>query len=237
MALVSSLVPFLSGRKVDSMTNIQKAYRKQVKRIERLIRSYRKKGYTITYEVPMLKRPNKRSIEKLKSVTSTDILENSTFTLETGDVVSGYEARYIMRQRAGRKGSKTKRLKEAETSSQIWTRVDIIESIKNRLMDIASRNWAITSSGAVPHDFDSDVFPLISLMNDAEGQMGTDEYAIYLTASEFQIISELDKIREEKYLDQIQASFAALANLLQPAGNNMKTMSDMSDLADMYNLT
>ena len=85
-------------------------------------------------------------------------------------------------------------------------------------MDIASRNWAITSSGAVPHDFDSDVFPLISLMNDAEGQMGSDEYAIYLTASEFQTISELDKIREEKYLDQIQASFAALANLLQPAG-------------------
>lgn len=219
------------------MTKIQKEYRKQVSRIQRLIRSYKKKGYSITYEVPSLTRPNRRSIEKLKQVTSSDILENSTFTLETGDVVSGYEARYIMRQRAGRKGSKTKRLKAAETSTQIWTRVDIIESIKNRLMDIASRSWAITSSGAVPHDFDSDVFPLISLMNDAEGQMGTDDYATYLTANEFQIISELDKIREEKYLDQIQASFATLANLLQPAGNDMNTMSDMSDLADIYNLT
>lgn len=219
------------------MTKIQKEYRKQVSRIQRLIRNYRKKGFSISYELPTLKRPNRRSIEKLKAVTSSDILENSTFTLETGDVVSGYEARYIMRQRAGRKGSKTKRMKEAQSSSEIWTRVDIIESIKNRLMDIASRNWALSSHGAVPHDFDNDVFPLISLMNDAEGQLGTNEYTTYLMANEFQIIYELDKIREEKYLDQIQASFVTLANLLQPAGNDMNTMSDMSELADMYNLT
>lgn len=218
------------------MTPIQRQYKKQVNRIKRLIRSYEKRGFIISYELPALKRPTRRSIEKLKTINANDILEKSKYTLDTGDVVSGYEARFILRQRAARKAARTKRLEKAKENIEIYTRVDIIESIRNRLMDISSRSWAIGERGAVPYDFDSAVFPLISIMNDAEGQLGTDEYEKYLMLNEYAIISELDKIREEKYLDQLQASFVALANLLQPKGVTTDTMTTMSELSDMYNL-
>ena len=219
------------------MTPIQKLYRNQINRIKRLIRSYIKKGYNITYEIPSYVRPNKRTIERLKSINATDILENSTYTLKTGDVVTGYEARVILRKEAQRNAQLARRMKKAKEQIDVYYRVDIIESIKNRLMDIASRNWAIVSGqGAIPHDFDSDIFPLISLMDDAEGKHGTLEYEQYLQENEYAIISELDKIREEKYLEQLQASFVVLANLLSPRSGDMKTASALSELADLYNL-
>ena len=218
------------------MTPIQKAYKKQINRIKRLIRTYEKRGFVINYDLPALKRPNRRSIEKLKRINANDILEKSAYTLDTGDIVSGYEARFILRQRAGRKGARTKRLERAKQNIEIYTRVDLIESIRNRLMDISERSWAISDRGAVPYDFDSAVFPLISLMNDAEGELGTDAYEAYLKDNEYPIISELDKIREEKYLDQLQASFVSLANLLRPTGATTETMTTMSELSDLYNL-
>lgn len=219
-----------------ALTPIQKLYKKQITRIKRLIRYYTKKGFVIDYQLPQYKRPNRRSIEKLKEIGSRDVLAKSKYTLDTGDVVSGYEASYILRQQSARKGARNRRLNKAKENIEIYTRVDLIESIRNRLLDISTRSWAISDRGAVPFDFDSVIFPLISIMNDAEGQYGTDEYEAYLKSKEYEIISELDKIREDKYVDQLQASFVVLANLLQPSGVNTKTMTTMSELSDMYNL-
>ena len=222
---------------MKKLTPIQEAYQKQVKRIQRLIRTYTKKGYSIDFELPKLKRPNRRSIEKLSKIKTADILENSYYTTPDGYKITGYEALYEQKREARRKAVKTRRLKEAMKQFDELITVDIIEAIKERLNDIAGRgSWSLSKGvGAVPYDFYGKVFPLISLMNDVENEFGTEEYNEYLSQNEFEIIKELDNIREEKYDEQLNASFAHLGTLLTMRELSRQEMNDISGLADLYN--
>ena len=222
---------------MKKLTPIQVLYKKQVKRIQNLIRKYTKKGYMINFELPTLKRPNRRSIERLSKIKVSDILEDAYYTTPEGYRVNAYEALYEQRRESRRKAVKTRRLKEAMKKFDDLITVDIIEAIKERLTDIAGRGaWALAKgTGAVPYDFYGKVYPLISLMDDAEGILGTEEYNEYLRQNEFEIIKELDAIREEKYDEQLNASFAHLAVLLAARELSRQDMADISGLSDLFN--
>lgn len=96
-------------------------YMKQRSRIQRIIRNAEKRGYTVDKsilpEIP--KKPNIKSVEKLKKIKPADIYAKSTYQTQEGKTVSGTEGRSIERRQAARRAAYTRHFGKQHTGVKI----------------------------------------------------------------------------------------------------------------------
>lgn len=101
----------MAKRSNKKMTANQRAYAKEVRRIENAVRRAEKRGYRF-YEsvVPQTpKRITKQAIQRLKEITPNHIYDKAQYLDDnTGKVVSGLEGRKLERKEAGRKSAETR---------------------------------------------------------------------------------------------------------------------------------
>ena len=104
------------SKKSQKQIEIEKQYKKEVKRLNRFIKQAEKRGYRFSQNaIPrQVKKPTKVSIERLKKIKSTNLYAKATALSETGKVISGTEKRKEERRLAAKKAWQTIRRKKDE---------------------------------------------------------------------------------------------------------------------------
>lgn len=95
-------------------TQLQLDYKKQVKRLKQAVRRAEKRGYIVPENVipKQPKRITKKSVERLKKITTDDIYSKSEkLDFETGELIPGKVARKQERSEAAKKAAKTRKEK------------------------------------------------------------------------------------------------------------------------------
>lgn len=104
------------------MTELQKIYRKELKRIQRFMRDAERRGYTFAVQIKEVIRPTKKSIEKLKGLTPQKLYEKSVYYDPlTAKHIKGEEGRQLERSRAAKRGWKTRKEAAHRTTSEADT--------------------------------------------------------------------------------------------------------------------
>lgn len=101
-------------------SELERQYSKERQRIQRFIRSAERRGYVFPKNsLPSKpKRITPASVERLKKITPAKLYEKAEYIVaETGEVVSGRKGRILERQRASRKGARTRERNKREKES------------------------------------------------------------------------------------------------------------------------
>lgn len=102
--------------KKKSLTELEKEYRKQRRRIQQFIRRATKRGYIIP-ETALPKQPKKvtkKSVERLQKITPSTIYQKSKYQPDkTVAAISATEGRKVERKQASRKAVETKRARQS----------------------------------------------------------------------------------------------------------------------------
>lgn len=84
----------MAKKKRTKQTQLQKDVKKQLTRINRLIKKYEKEGFDVTFKIPEQKRYTKQYLEKLKNINYIQVLQKSyKVDIDTGQIVSGWGLR------------------------------------------------------------------------------------------------------------------------------------------------
>lgn len=108
--------------KRKKLTENQKAWNKEARRINRFIRNVRKRGYEFPEFEPLTrpKRVTLKSIQKLKAITPQTLYRSSQYVdVNTGEVMSGTEGRKLERSRAAKRGIDRKRWEAKNKGAQV----------------------------------------------------------------------------------------------------------------------
>lgn len=106
----------MAKRKKVTLTPNQKEYAKQLKRIKQFIRRAEKRGYifedNVIPETP--KRITKKSIQKIRDIKPKNLYEKAkAVDYETGEILTGVEARKIERKSSAKKAAETRKKNKA----------------------------------------------------------------------------------------------------------------------------
>lgn len=100
--------------KNSKMTATQREYRKELNRVKRAIKRAESRGFLVPDKLKPIeiKRPNTRSVNKLKRIKPKDIYEKSKYVdKNTGEIIPGKAGRKLEREVSAKKAANTRRLK------------------------------------------------------------------------------------------------------------------------------
>lgn len=106
-----------------TLSEFQALWNKEVKRVQKLIAKYTKKGFNINYTMP--KQPKGIAPKQLEDFRHESTKEkilylHSTYTAPDSDTtISGYQGVQLQRRQSAKKGQATKRKKQAENKEAI----------------------------------------------------------------------------------------------------------------------
>ena len=91
---------------------IAEEYQREYRRVLNLYRRIQKRGFDISLSKPTkVKKPTRKSVERLKRITSDKIYENSSYKLSTGEIIPGKVRRGQERRSAAKKAALTRLIK------------------------------------------------------------------------------------------------------------------------------
>lgn len=105
----------MSKRKTRKLTDNQRTFLNEVKRIKQAVRRLEKRGYRFSSDVipEMPKRVTKTVIKRLQELKTKDLYEKATaLDEETGEIIGGLEKRQIEHQERARKSAETRARKK-----------------------------------------------------------------------------------------------------------------------------
>lgn len=108
-----------------SETQVQ--YEKQLKRIKQFVRRAEKRGYYFPEDIipQKLKRPTKKSVEKLARITPESLYKKSQYVIkETGELISGVEGRKAERKEVAKKAQESRKYNVLPEKQLIQTNLD-----------------------------------------------------------------------------------------------------------------
>lgn len=101
--------------KKKQLTEVQKEYNKQLRRIKQFIRRAEKRGYVFSKDIipKKPKRVTKASVKKLQKITPKELYKKAQYggSATYGEIVTGEEGRKAERKASAEKGAKTKKKK------------------------------------------------------------------------------------------------------------------------------
>ena len=128
-------------------TSLQKAYDKEIKRINRFIKNATKRGFVFNEEAIQEMIPERgkkitaKKIEILKKIKAPKLYSKATYiNPETGEVTSGFKGRESERKAAAQKGLKTRKPPEEEFPE--WEDTETIDSIVAQLLEMIGMTYA-----------------------------------------------------------------------------------------------
>lgn len=196
--------------KRKTLTENQKAYRKERKRVQQFIRRAEKRGYLfpegIIPEIP--KRVTKQSLERIRAMKPKELYKTAEFVdFETGEILSGTEARTLERSRAAKKGKRKTAVEKIEIP--FFPIISLIERIRNDLEELEREvfpKYSIESrKGAIISIFEDTVTFYSENLAELEN---------YLKENEREISNLMTLIKYDSKLEIVEASFVQLAKLL-----------------------
>lgn len=96
------------------MTELQRKYQKEYRRVKSLVRSLEKRGYLVPESVKSIKpmsatKVSTRSLNRLQKITPESLYRKSRYITPEGMETSGVRGRDLEREEAGRKAAETKK--------------------------------------------------------------------------------------------------------------------------------
>lgn len=121
---------------------IKSQYQKEYGRLQRAVKRAEKRGYFFEENTlpPKVKKPTRKSLERLRKVPTSSIYDKARVVIEeTGEIITGTEARRLERQLAAQKAAETRREKKA-TPAESRKRKQVEEKLPS-MEDIIIRNF------------------------------------------------------------------------------------------------
>lgn len=216
-------------------TQLQLDYRKQVKLLKQAIRRAEKRGYIIPDNIipKQPKRITRKSVERLKKITAKDIYKKSEkLDFETGELISGEEARKLERSEAAKKAAKTRKNKnKTDYVIDYYPTFTIIDVVRDRIINLERK-----AKPDIPIEERKNT--LLSIFEDTVTSLSDniEMYEQYLKNNESDIAEFLDVITYDSDAEKVSCSFVRLGRLLNTQPLSASQAVGLSLMSEYYNV-
>ena len=222
--------------KRKKLTDNQKAYQKQRRRLLQAVRRAEKQGYIFPEDVvPELpKRVTKKQLENIQKIKPKELYKKAEFVYqETGEIVPAEQRKQEVKQEAIIKAKETRKRKKKTSTPYIPTyypTISIIDTIRDRLSEL-------TREAKPPIPIENRKNELLSIFDDNVTLYGDNisEYEHYLGAHESESAELLNVISYDSDAEKVSASFVSLGRLLNMQSLSMSQAENLSMMAEYYN--
>ena len=222
--------------KRKKLTENQKAYQKERRRLLQAVRRAEKQGYIFPEDIiPKLpKRVTKKQLENIQKIKPKQLYEKAEFVYqETGEIVPAEQRKQEVKQEAIRKAKETrKRNKKISTPSvpTYYPTISVIDTIRDRITEL-------TREVKPPVPIENRKNELLAIFEDNVTlyDNNIEEYEDYLKEHESEIAELLNVISYDSNAEQVSASFVALGRLLNTQSLSMSQAENLSMMAEYYN--
>lgn len=222
--------------KRKKLTENQKAYQKERRRLLQAVRRAKKQGYIFPEDIvpERPKRVTKKRLENIQKIKPKDLFKKAEFVYqETGEIVPAEKRKQEVKQEAIAKGKETRKRKKKISTPSVPTyypTISIIDTIRDRISEL-------TREAKPPVPIENRKNELLSIFEDNVTLYGDNiaEYEHYLEAHESEIAELLNVISYDSNAEQVSASFVALGRLLNMQSLSMSQAENLSMMAEYYN--
>lgn len=222
--------------KRKKLTENQKAYQKERRRLLQAVRKGEKQGYIFPEDVvpDLPKRVTKKRLENIQKTKPKDLYKKAEFVYEeTGEIVTAEQRKQEIKQGAIKKAKETRKRKKKIRIPSIPTyypTISIIDVIRDRITELTRE-----SKPPIPIEFRKN--ELLSIFEDTVTLLGDNiiEYEHYLEEHESEIAELLNVISYDSNAEQISASFVTLGRILNMKSLSMSQAENLSAMAEYYN--
>ena len=224
--------------KRKKLTEKQKAYQKERRRLLQTVNRAKKQGYIFPENiVPSLpKRVTKKSLQRIQNLKSQDLYKKAQYLYEeTGEIVSAEQRKQEVK-RIGiekRKLTRKKKSKSQEITTTIYyPTISIIDVIRDRIIELQRE-------AKPPVDISFRKNEVLNIFDDTvtfyEMNENISEYEDYLKNHESEIADLLNVISYDSNSEKVNASFVSLGRLLNVTSLSMEQAENLSAMAEYYN--
>ena len=222
--------------KRKKLTENQKAYQKERRRLLQAVRRAEKQGYIFPEDVvPELpKRVTKKQLEKIQKIKPKDLYKKAEFVYQqTGEIVPAEQRKQELKQEAITKAKETRKRKKKISAPSVPTyypTISIIDTIRDRLSEL-------TREAKPPVPIENRKNELLAIFEDNVTLYGDNisEYEHYLEAHESEIAELLNVISYDSDAAKVSAFFVALGRLLNMQSLSMSQAENLSMMSEYYN--
>lgn len=219
---------------VTKLTPNQQEWKKELKRLQQFIRRAKKRGYTFPDDVipEKPKRITKKQLSKIKGINPQTLYAQAEYyNLDTGETLSGLEARKLERKRSATKAQLTKAIKKAQgTEISLPRQTDLaLQNIRDLINQFTpsslwSDYWTQKKEG--------DKNKLQSLLDNAIAQEGDDVVAERLQNYAGDIERIINSILYGSDEEQIQFDMVEFATIIKGRSLTAQESSELTDLME-----
>lgn len=214
------------------LTENQKAYQKERRRLLQAVRRAEKQGYIFPEDiVPELpKRVTNKQLEKIQKTKPKKLYEKAEFVYqETGEIVPAKQRK----QEAIRKAKETRKRKKQISIPSVPTyypTISILDTIRDRISEL-------TRETKPPIPIETRKNELLSIFDDTVTMFSDniDEYENYLEAHESEIADLLNVISYDSNAEQTATSFVSLGRILNMQSLSISQAENLSMMTEYYN--
>ena len=222
--------------KRKKLTENQKAYQKERRRLLQAVRRAEKQGYIFPEDIipDMPKRVTKKALENIQKIKPKELYKKAEFVYqETGEIVPAEKRKQEVKQEAKIKAKETRKRKKKTSTPYIPTyypTISIIDTIRDRLSEL-------TREAKPPIPIENRKNELLAIFEDNVTQYddNIEEYEHYLEAHESEIAELLNVISYDSDAEKVSASFVTLGRLLNTQSLSMSQAENLSMMSEYYN--
>lgn len=228
------------------MTELQKAIKKELKRIRQSARRLEARGYEISKKKIPSYRPkdaSRRTLERLKKINAKSLKEAKSTTYHGaasyGEQVSGKKGAKLERQAAAKKAARTrKKREELARMGGPAVAVDVIDEIRNMVNAIpASLEYRYAGHWIQGRETATEKSVMLSILDEATRNV-TPEIITYYTSIKGQLEELAEIIHFESDGSRVEMAIARFAELLKgsPLSTGEKyALGEYSETLDFEN--
>lgn len=223
-----------------NITPNQQEWKKELKRLNQFIKRAEKRGYifdeNIIPETP--ERITKKKLSEIKDINANALYSSAKyFNKETGETISGIEARKIERKKASQKAARTKSTKAKNQISNpqisaLPSETDIV--LKNIEQLISNWQPMVNWSNYFIEAKKSDKITLSNILQQSISEIGREETAKRLQNSATNVIDTAERILYSSDEEQVNLDLVDIATILKGRSLTPEESIDLTESAEYF---
>lgn len=221
-----------------NITSNQQEWEKELKRLNQFIKRAEKRGYifdeNIIPETPQ--RITKKKLTEIKDINANTLYSSAKyFNKETGETISGLEARKIERKKASQKAAQTKKIKSQNTTSEkpaLPKESDIV--LRNIEEMIANWQPSWHWSNYFIEVKKRDKTTLENLLQQAISEIGREEVAKRLQNAATNVIDTAERILYSSDEEQVNLDLVDIATIIKGRSLTPEESIDLTESAEYF---
>ena len=225
--------------KIKALSQAEKDYNKELRRIKAFIRRASKRGYTFDDSIipKRPKRVTKASVDKLKKITPNTLYKKAEFlNPQTGDIMKGPEGRKFERRLVSYKGKLTKSINAAKNKNKKAQKVElpsqgytILNNVRETIntwspSSIWSRYWVGVK--------ENDKNKLVAMLDNAVDTEGVNTVARRLQLRADDIERIVNSILYGSNVEQVQFDLVNFATIILGRSLSVEESAELTDLQE-----